>query len=263
MTPFRDPNEAANQRLEALVSQEDQRRTAGGAPSRQRRRLLGALALFAAATAFGGLGVAGGVVYALGRPLQKTVLPTNAGTSVTVVFRTDVWFIRATHGGTPLQPLLAPATDLDGTPRPTRALSFLIPDSTGAIDDDELPLEFPVFGFSRPLTVPVHAAAEGIASTRAILDGMPNAWVAFIQGKVYFTTLLAYKFAIKEIRWGIDDGPLDRRVAFAPTKNLATGINPFTDDVYVAIDDAVRKVRVQVVWKDGKTSRVNTIARTP
>lgn len=263
MTPFRDPNEAANQRLETLVSQEDQRRTAGGARDRQQRRLLGALAFFAAAALFGGLGVAAGVVYGLGRPLQKTVLPTNAGTSVTVVFRTDVWFVGATHGGTPLQPLLAPATDLDGTPRPTRALSFLIPDGTGESDDDEISLEYRVFGFSRHLTVPVHAAAEGIASTRAILDGMPNSWVAFIQGKLYFTTLLAYKFALKEIRWGIDDGPLDRRVAFAPTKNLAPGIDPFVDDVYVAIDDAVKKVRVQVVWKDGKTSRVNTIARTP
>jgi hypothetical protein len=69
---------------------------------------------------------------------------------------------------------------------------------------------------------------------------------------LYFSTLLSYSFALREIRYGFDDEAPVHRLRFAPRDR--PGITD-GDEVYISFPDAARTVSVEVVFADGTTSR--------
>jgi hypothetical protein len=205
-------------------------------------------------------------VFLLGRPYNQTVLQHSTGHMLSVVFWvpvTDVtWEHEDTHGQ--LEPFTVPATDLAGTPLGSRAATVMLPPSAvNQAGETKLILRYRALGFQRRADVHFDVNKTNVEFARKALGGL-TPWVAFRPAgsgatSLYFTTLLVYKPAIQEIRWGLGDEPLHRRVHFSPSSKL--GIDS-DDEIVVNIPGGVDHVRVQLVFIDGTLSPVRTILRS-
>jgi hypothetical protein len=109
-----------------------------------------------------------------------------------------------------------------------------------------------------PYEVVFDTVEQGVASVKSVLADLP-AWVAFRdwQGQrlVYFTTLVTYKYALQEIRYGFGGDP-DRSVRFTPSDTL--GIAP-DDELYTALPSDAEQVSVQLTFRDGSRSEVKRL----
>jgi hypothetical protein len=117
-----------------------------------------------------------------------------------------------------------------------------------------------------PTALRFEPASEAVASTRSIL-GMVTEWVAFRPGAelrtngtyLYFTTLLVYKYALREIRWSVDSEDLERRVHFTPSDRPGIAND---DELYAVLPGRPGFVAVQLVYIDGSTSPIRRFAPT-
>jgi hypothetical protein len=99
---------------------------------------------------------------------------------------------------------------------------------------------------------------------KQILEQMPTNWVEFRQFNgtlIYFTTLVTYRCAIAELRYGLDDGkPLQRydlpgcnaRDPFAVPENAK---------LYLKAPPQTKSISLQITWRDGTQSEIATIER--
>ncbi len=99
---------------------------------------------------------------------------------------------------------------------------------------------------------------------KQILEGMPANWVEFrdFNGTlVYFTTLVTYRCAIAELRYGLDGAkPLQRYDL--PTCNANDPFSvPGGAKLYLKVPAKTRAISVQITWRDGTESEVQTIER--
>jgi hypothetical protein len=106
-----------------------------------------------------------------------------------------------------------------------------------------------------PFEVDFDTVQHAVASVRSALADIPQ-WVAFRDhaGKrlVYFTTLLVYKYALSEIRFGFDGAP-SRKLRFTPAD--APGIAD-SDEMYLEVPAGTRACNVELVFRDGSRSEV-------
>lgn len=104
-----------------------------------------------------------------------------------------------------------------------------------------------------PFEIPFDTVQHSVAFVRSVLGDVPT-WIAFQQqGErrlVYFTTLLVYKYAMREIRFGFDDEPL-RPLRFVPSDKL--GISD-GDQLFLDVPAGARACNVEVVFIDGSRS---------
>jgi hypothetical protein len=101
-----------------------------------------------------------------------------------------------------------------------------------------------------PYRLLLDANQQLVASTKEVLE-ITKPWVAFReypegQWLAYFTHLLAYKNALKEIRYSVDDDALSKRVRFTPSPGISEG-----DEMTVKIPPQTRYVCVKLVFVDG------------
>jgi hypothetical protein len=99
---------------------------------------------------------------------------------------------------------------------------------------------------------------------KQILEQMPGNWVEFrdFNGTlIYFTTLVTYRCAIAELRYGLDDGkPLQRYDL--PTCNPREPFStPDNAKLYLKTPPATKAISLQIVWRDGTQSEIYTIER--
>ena len=133
--------------------------------------------------------------------------------------------------------------------------------SPGAHGKTTFALHYRAFGIPRSAIVAFETARTDVRFVQSILEGLPS-WVAFSKDPeplLYFTTMLAYKFAIESIVWGMNEGPLERTVHFSSSK--APGIDP-DDEIYVKLPAETSAVRVRVRYKDGTETAVRTFQRS-
>ena len=106
-----------------------------------------------------------------------------------------------------------------------------------------------------PYQLEFDTVEQGVASVKSVLADLP-AWVSFRdwQGQrlVYFTTLVTYKYALTEIRYGFDGDP-DRTVRFAPSDTLGIAAD---DELYTSLPAHVEAVSVQLTFRDGSRSEI-------
>lgn len=256
---YRDEQVAALERVARLEEKvralDPQRET----DKRKRRKKLAALLAIAAGVSLVGTAL---VLYVLGKVDGQTVLRSNAGHMVTVRFGTTVrdvhWF---DQNGVERTPLVLPDY-LQKNNDPIQASSTLVvPDAWIPPDGKaRFVVTYRAFGIPRKATVSFESAVTDVESARRILEGLPP-WVAFSRTEpplLYFSTLLSYKYALAGIDWGLEDGPLDKSVHFAPS--TAPGIDR-DDEIYTSVPVETRKVRVKLRWKDGRESAVRTFDR--
>jgi uncharacterized caspase-like protein len=99
---------------------------------------------------------------------------------------------------------------------------------------------------------------------KQILESMPTNWVSFrdFNGTlVYFTTLVTYRCAISELRYGLDDAkPLQRYDL--PTCNAKDPFSvPENAKLYIKVPPKTKAINLQVTWRDGTESEISTIER--
>ena len=219
------------------------------------RILIGVLALLVAGTAT--------YLYWMGRPQGYTFTDSSAGMAVTIQFRTEVSdvAIEWPDGRDPTPPFGLYARGPDGAATPSAAVTFMLNASDLAQGTTRFRLRYRAYGVPRTADVAFDAKAERIRFVRGILDGMPNAWIQTTRsspGRVFFSSLLSFKYALQEVRWGFDDEPLDRRLKFSPSDSLAAGIGN-EDELYADEPPGAARVRIQLVYKDGVESATRAI----
>jgi uncharacterized caspase-like protein len=99
---------------------------------------------------------------------------------------------------------------------------------------------------------------------KQILEQMPGNWAEFrdFQGTlIYFTTLVTYRCAIAELRYGLDDGqPLQRYDL--PGCNAKDPFSvPENARLYLKAPGKTKSVSLQIIWRDGTQSEVSRIER--
>jgi len=261
---FRDDRVAGTARIQALEEELSRLRAEPSATPAPMPRVGPPRWALVAGLAVAVLGVVS--VFLLGRPHAQTVLQSNTGHMVSVAFWVPVHDItwEMEDGRAALQPFAVPTTDLSGAAVGSHSATVMLPPSlVNQSGETRLVLRYRALGFQRSQSVHFDVNKANIEFARKVLGGL-TPWVAFQPASeggtnLYFTTLLVYKPAIKEIRWGLGDEPLDRRVHFSASSQL--GIE--SDDEMVAkIPGGVNHVRVQLVFKDDTSSPVRTILRS-
>jgi len=249
---YRDEQVAVLERVARL-----EERVQGGEPLPSRRKKVAVvvgllLALVGTAIA----------VYVLGSVDGQTVMRSSAGHMVTVRFGTTVrdvhWFDTK---GAELPPLALPDYTKLGNDPVQASSTLIVPDErVSRSGPTSFVVKYRAFGVPRRATVSFDATITDVETTKRLLAGIPP-WVAFSgdnEPLLYFSTLLAYKYALAAITWGLDDGPLERSVQFAPSNAL--GIER-TDEIYVRLPAHARSVRVKLRYKDGSESDVRVFER--
>jgi hypothetical protein len=100
---------------------------------------------------------------------------------------------------------------------------------------------------------------------KQILDQFWTSWIAFDasgnHGLVYFTHMLSYRCAIKEVRYGFNDGSLDRAIDMPPCDDKDPYAIPADYLPYLKVADVVASMSVQITYADGTQSPVREFKR--
>jgi uncharacterized caspase-like protein len=99
---------------------------------------------------------------------------------------------------------------------------------------------------------------------KQILEQMPSSWVEFrdFQGTlIYFTTLVTYRCAISELRYGLDDGKPLQRYDLPKCNAKEPFSAPGDAKLYMKAPPSTKSISLQITWRDGTQSEVSKIER--
>jgi hypothetical protein len=113
-----------------------------------------------------------------------------------------------------------------------------------------------------PYTLKFSTGDQQFAQAKMSLNMVSGSWLSFrdYDGKVllYFTTLMSYRPAIKEVHYSLNSEALDQTFKFKPTdKMFEVG-----DDLYLTVPGNTQSANVQITYKDGTKSPVQKVMRT-
>ncbi len=91
---------------------------------------------------------------------------------------------------------------------------------------------------------------------KKILEQIWTAWLSFAGGRVYFSHLISYRCAIKEIRYGLNDGPLDKVWPLPPCDPDKPFGVPQNAKILMKTPNQASAFRVQLTYQDGSQSQV-------
>ena len=101
-------------------------------------------------------------------------------------------------------------------------------------------------------------------SQRRALEGIWPSWVEFREYNgllVYFTTLVSYRCAITEVRYGLDGADPLRRFDLPPCDPDAPFNIPEDAELILKVPDRTKSISLRLTWRDGTESEVNTIEK--
>ena len=138
------------------------------------------------------------------------------------------------------------------------------------IVDDEEPvrktfrewLEGAGFG-CRILTAP-DAEAALIHDQRKILDMTATSWLSFREFNgllVYYTHLMSYRCAIREVRVGIDTAVPDKVLKMPPCDSGDPSVIPHDAQPYLKLAPSTQFVSVELTYRDGSVSEIKSFRR--
>jgi len=112
-----------------------------------------------------------------------------------------------------------------------------------------------------PYTLKFSTADQQMTQGKTTLNMISGSWLSFrdFDGKIllYFTTLMSYRPVIQEIKYSINSEALDQTFKFKPTDKMYE----VGDDLYLTVPKDSRFVNVQVIFKDGTKSLMQTIRK--
>ncbi|TGQ74322.1 MAG: methyl-accepting chemotaxis protein [Mesorhizobium sp.] len=150
------------------------------------------------------------------------------------------------------------------TGKPIPNPSFEVPDSTVAstIAIKYLDIRGRETG---PFNIRFDPDAALQQGNKQILDQFWTSWIAFDasgnHGLVYFTQMLSYRCAIKEVRYSLNGAALDKSLDIPPCDKKDPYAIPYDAKGYFKVADSVKSMSVQVTYTDGTKSPVREYKR--
>ena len=193
-------------------------------------------------------------------PVTLSGMPHNQGWTVSLYIRDSELrgiFVRidseAEFRSTGFEPARSSRTGL-----PIPRSHFELPQS---LQNHELEIKYiDARGQDRgPFHLRFDAAAELVRSTRDVLNMVP--WVQFGRAEdghclIYFSGLLVYKNAFREIRYSVDSEALDQSLKFERVESsVVPGIGE-GDQIYLQLPPETRFVCVKLLYVDGSESEL-------
>lgn len=150
------------------------------------------------------------------------------------------------------------------TGKPMPNPSFELPDSTAAstIAIKYLDLRGRETG---PFDINFDPDAALQQGSKQILDQFWTSWIAFDasgnHGLVYFSQMLSFRCAIKEVHYGLNGAALDKEIKMPPCDKKDPYAIPYDYQPYFKVADSVKSMSVQVTYMDGTQSPVREYKR--
>jgi hypothetical protein len=115
-----------------------------------------------------------------------------------------------------------------------------------------------------PFPIRFDPEAALIRDQRKILDMTATSWLSFREFNgllVYYTHLMSYRCAIREVRVGIDSAVPDRVLKMPPCNPRDPSAIPHDAQPYLKLAPATRSVSVELTYRDGSISETKSFRR--
>jgi uncharacterized caspase-like protein len=99
---------------------------------------------------------------------------------------------------------------------------------------------------------------------RKILDMTSTSWLSFREYNgllVYYTHLMSYRCAIREVRVGIDSAVPDKVLKMPPCDPRDPSVIPHDATPYLKLAPATKSVSVELTYRDGSVSEIKSFRR--
>ena len=115
-----------------------------------------------------------------------------------------------------------------------------------------------------PFPIRFDPEAALIRDQRKILDLTATSWLSFREFNgllVYYTHLMSYRCAIREVRVGIDSTVPDKVLKMPPCDPRDPSVIPHDATPYLKLAPATRSVSVELTYRDGSVSEIKSFRR--
>jgi hypothetical protein len=115
-----------------------------------------------------------------------------------------------------------------------------------------------------PFPIRFDPAVALFDTQRKSLEMIWPSWVEFREYNgllVYFSTLLSYRCAITEVRYGLDGAAPLRRFNMPACDEADPFSIPESATIYLELPEKTASISLQLTWRDGTQSEINTIER--
>jgi hypothetical protein len=115
-----------------------------------------------------------------------------------------------------------------------------------------------------PFPIRFDPQAALIRDQRKILDMTATSWLSFREFNgllVYYTHLMSYRCAIREVRVGIDSAVPDKVLKMPPCDPRDPSVIPHDSQPYVKLPPATKSVSVELTYQDGSVSEIKSFRR--
>jgi hypothetical protein len=115
-----------------------------------------------------------------------------------------------------------------------------------------------------PYPIRFEPEAALIRDQRKILDMTATSWLSFRQFNgllVYYTHLMSYRCAIREVKVGIDSSVPDRVLKMPPCDPRDPSVIPSDATPYLKLPPATKTISVELTYRDGSVSEIKSFRR--
>ena len=115
-----------------------------------------------------------------------------------------------------------------------------------------------------PFPIRFEPEAALVRDQRKILDMTATSWLSFRDYNgllVYYTHLMSYRCAIREVRIGIDGAVPDKVLKLPPCDLRDPSAIPSDATPYLKIGAGVKSVSVELTYRDGSVSEIKTFRK--
>jgi hypothetical protein len=115
-----------------------------------------------------------------------------------------------------------------------------------------------------PFPIRFEPAAALERDQRKILEMTSGSWLSFREFNgllAYYTHLVSYRCAIREVRVGIDSSVPDRKIALPPCDLREPLAIPHKAEVHMRLPPGTKSMSVELTYRDGTVSEVKTFRR--
>ncbi|WP_425909462.1 caspase family protein [Nitrobacter sp. TKz-YC02] len=115
-----------------------------------------------------------------------------------------------------------------------------------------------------PFPIRFDPDAALVRDQRKILDMTATSWLSFRQFNgllVYYTHLMSYRCAIREVKIGIDSSVPDRALKMPPCDPLDPVAIPHDATPYLKLPPATKTISVELTYRDGSVSEIKSFRR--
>ncbi len=115
-----------------------------------------------------------------------------------------------------------------------------------------------------PFPIRFDPEAALIRDQRKILDMTATSWLSFREFNgllVYYTHLMSYRCAIREIRVGIDSAVPDKVLKMPPCDPRDPSVIPHDAQPYLKLAPSTQSVSVELTYRDGSVSEIKSFRR--